>query len=339
MREELLPAPLIAPWEDITNVDFIPSLPTPISKEDPPDKKKQATLDHLATLPPADLEMWTDGSCRDGFEFGGAGAIIKPVTINLPEDTELELRAGGGRYCSSYRTEMVAIRLGLRWAEDHLTLLPQGAEIRILSDSQSSIRCLEGGPSRQTYKIACEIWRILKDISSGGRTHITFQWVPGHCDLRGNEEADSAAKNAQILCHEAPIDLSTAEAIISRNAQHYYRTQLKEHAAVNIMKRSPPNLDKEANLTKYERRVVSQLRTGGECLILRKYLHKIGQAPSPTCERCNENDDTLDHMLLYCPATWLSRSTILGPDPTLVLLSTNPEMCVNFLRSTGRLAQ
>ena len=180
---------------------------------------------------------------------------------------------------------------------------------------------------------------MLRDVTKAGRTHITFQWVPGHCDLEGNEEADASAKGAILLCHRSPIDLMTAEALISRNVHTSYRLSLTDPASVHVMDREPPNPRLESNLTKRERQIISQLRTGGSSPILRKYLHRIGKAESPTCLHCNEEDDSLEHALLQCPAMHMQRLHHLGIQPTLTILKTNPEAVIDFLRGTGRVAQ
>ncbi|PSS29837.1 hypothetical protein PHLCEN_2v2678 [Hermanssonia centrifuga] len=35
---------------------------------------------------------------------------------------------------------------------------------------------------------------------------------------------------------------------------------------------------------------------------LRKHLHKIGRADTPTCQACGEAPETVPHYILYCPA-------------------------------------
>ena len=67
----------------------------------------------------------------------------------------------------------------------------------MLTDSQSAITYQKGGPNAPLTTVGENIWKLMKDIKSHG-TSINFQWVPGHRDIAGNEEADQAAGEANI---------------------------------------------------------------------------------------------------------------------------------------------
>ena len=85
---------------------------------------------------------------------------------------------------------MIAIKSGLELllAED----LTNVHEIRICSDSQSSIVRLSQGPPKQNDHVSDDTWQHLIHLS-GRNIHITFQWVPGHCGVDGNEKVDAIA--------------------------------------------------------------------------------------------------------------------------------------------------
>ena len=92
-----------------------------------------------------------------------------------------------GTKCSSYRAELIAIREALSklTTED----LSSVTEVRICTDSKSALQTLEARPAKQTEAIPIAIWESLLDLQE--RTHITFQWVPGHAGLQGNDMSDS----------------------------------------------------------------------------------------------------------------------------------------------------
>ena len=54
--------------------------------------------------------------------------------------------------------------------------------------------------------------------------------------------------------------------------------------------------------------VLSQLRMGHTPLA--KHLHHIGKADSPTCPACQQDNETIQHLMLYCQAHWAARQII-----------------------------
>ena len=70
------------------------------------------------------------------------------------------------------------------WIEDHLN---PGNFVAIFTDSQSLCTVLQGTSTALDG---------LRQSISRVPCHLTVQWIPGHCDIPGNELADSAAKAA-----------------------------------------------------------------------------------------------------------------------------------------------
>jgi len=59
------------------------------------------------------------------------------------------------------------------------------------------------------------ILSLVEQIAASGNKYITFQWIPDHCGIEGNMQADSIAKDASTLQQTAaPIDFSTAKTVI-----------------------------------------------------------------------------------------------------------------------------
>ncbi|GFR92043.1 hypothetical protein ElyMa_006190500 [Elysia marginata] len=102
----------------------------------------------------------------------------------------------------------------------------------------------------------------LKDLSVTKNLHFTI-----FCGLLGNEMANLLAKEAVALDQaKAPINQATAEALILRRVKNTYLIyELKEKASlkIHVMEKHPPDRRKGAGLSRKQRVIVSQLRTGG----------------------------------------------------------------------------
>ena len=80
--------------------------------------------------------------------------------------------------------------------------------------------------------------------------------------------------------------------------------------------------------------LVAQLRAG-HCRHLAAYNHRIDNTKSPTCSKCGEEDETVIHWLLKCPATIMKRISIFGNSIlSLGTLTEHPEKVLTFARAT-----
>ena len=168
-REEetsVSPAP---PWADAetNSITFGTSLTDRTTKSDPPEIRKEAALATLAMLTPPGTEIWTDGAAEKGVSNGGSGVLL----LSGPERIELSLPAG--RFTSSFRAEMLAIRAALDLCvmrQRDGSLLPP---VRLCTDSLSAIQCLAAGPLAQTQLCAQDIWAKLNALNSP----VHLQWT------------------------------------------------------------------------------------------------------------------------------------------------------------------
>ena len=63
----------------------------------------------------------------------------------------------------------------------------------IFSDSMSVLQAIESQESKNP--LVNKVLQTCRDILSGN-IYITFCWIPSHRDIKGNEDADRAAKYA-----------------------------------------------------------------------------------------------------------------------------------------------
>jgi hypothetical protein len=78
----------------------------------------------LASLPPADAILWTDGSAVEGITSGGSGAMIESPSGCFET---IEWKAAAGAVCGSYRAELTAVDGALK----RLLELPTEARERV----------------------------------------------------------------------------------------------------------------------------------------------------------------------------------------------------------------
>ena len=71
----------------------------------------------------------------------------------------------------------------------------QNSGIRIFTESQAALQALETPNRCSAPQIMQKITQCMDDLIANG-TSIQFYWIPTHTDIKGNEEADVAAKEA-----------------------------------------------------------------------------------------------------------------------------------------------
>ncbi|XP_043212000.1 uncharacterized protein LOC122376264 [Amphibalanus amphitrite] len=316
LRVELPVEPLLPkrppPWTPSGPITFnvgIGALPAGAANS----TKREAALQHLASLTQCAIWAWTDGSASGGVLRGGAGALVIGA-----DDSRTELRIPAGTLCSSFRAEMVALQKTL----EHIIENESGTDpVIICTDSMSAVAALREGPSAQRSARGATVWQLLREASAGDRP-VTLQWVPSHCGIPGNEAADTLANEAAALAQEdVPLDVETIYRAAVRTARDRAARERPsypdpEHKAATGWYRElmgtgyPPPI---SNMDRTSAIDVHQIRTGrwsGSA----QFLHEIGRNPSVDCPQCRslgciaarcrlcgEEADTPRHILLTCP--------------------------------------
>lgn len=132
-------------------------------------------------------EIFTDGACKGNPGPGGWGALL------VGGDGERELY-GGAPSTTNNRMELQAVIQALQ-------AVPQGAQVRIYTDSQyvqkGITEWIDGWrargwltSTRQPVKNK-DLWQQLSDLVQGHR--VKWHWVRGHAGHAGNERADRLA--------------------------------------------------------------------------------------------------------------------------------------------------
>ena len=229
---------------------------------------------------------------------------------------------------------MIAIEAALKRIEQMLDtqMIPEDAKINIFTDSKSSIDKLQSR-MKSNENLVVNVKGILNKLCKGGM-NITFQWLPSHCGVDGNERVDGVAKQASALIQlDGKIDFNSAKATIKRMCMKKWSDKCKAKTdAVHV----PAELEKE--LSHQEKTLLSQLRTGGHTTKLAWYRNWISRddpvPESPACPRCLNEDETVEHIFCRCPMLQTARKKWLNSN-RMETIFRNPANAAKFLRDAG----
>ena len=256
---------------------FVTDIPGVTSKGDQPDHMlKTLTLEMLHEQYNATVwtHVYTDGSADAAIKNGGSGIFIR-----RPDGNTLSRSLPAGRRSSNYRAELTALQEAARLisADEH-----PPPHVVFLTDCRSAIQSLQS-PSDQLER---DTQRLLCDLLQ--RTQIAVQWIPSHCGLTGNEEADRLAKTGSRLEQtNQPVSYREAKTLVKR----IFKTQFDDQ-------HSHPSDDQMSQLQRSQQTMIFRLRTG-HCR-LRAHLYRLGLSHTPDCP-CETGPQTPEHVLQSCP--------------------------------------
>ena len=135
---------------------------------------------------------------------------------------------------------------------------------------------------------------VLQDLEKGGLPHlrkvlrkldcarVILQWIPSHCGIFGNEEADRQAKSG------------------SEKEQNNNKATYKEmQTLIKALHRPTQFRDGYHGLSRSEQVCIFRLRTGHNRL--NKHMHsRFKLVESPKCS-CGAAEQTAEHILQECP--------------------------------------
>ena len=144
----------------------------------------------VAAIPVGDAMAYTDGASRGNPGDAGSGTSL---SIKGETSHRLDYFEPLGKATNNC-AELWAIGVALSL----LPRLPREGRpynLHILTDSEYSIGCIEGGFSTKVNKLLVRSIRKLmkKLVVDEILGTLSFVWVPGHADLEGNERADLLA--------------------------------------------------------------------------------------------------------------------------------------------------
>ena len=164
----------------------------------------------------------------------------------------------------------------------------------VVSDSRSLLDALQGdaGESR-LRRLRERLWELSEDGKD-----VTLVWVPGHCGLPGNEEADRlAGLGCELEQTEAELDGATRRAVIRRGikGQDVRHERLREVYTRGVRE------DEESAMRREDRTDLTRFRTGHHPK-LRRWQVMVGREGNAECRLCGLGEESSTHLWTECGA-------------------------------------
>jgi ribonuclease HI len=197
---------------------------------------------------------------------------------------------------SIFNAELMAIYLALLWVAD-----VEPSNVCIFSDSMSALQALTHLVSDNA--IVLDIKHLMLSVQSQGIC-VQFDWVPAHCNIAGNERADSIAKRAanKVLID---VDLNPSINEVKREEKlgllGIWQQDWDKARDEIVLKQIKPNVNFRMvswDINRADEVVFRRLRLGlGKSLS--SFQELINKHPDGLCNICLVKD-TVKHFLLEC---------------------------------------
>jgi len=252
-----------------------------------------------------DIICYTDGSKLDD-KTGYGWAVTKGNFVIHDESVFL------GRETSVFQAEVTAIGDVCRWLAQCDKIGSQ-SHIRIYSDSQSALKALQADEITSNC-----VKHVIKQVMilSEKVERVDMVWIKAHDGNTGNEYADYLAKEGTVQTTLGPEPMvPVPKSAIKKHIQEYFSkkwdSRWKKQATCRQTKIFISNAG--SNVTKgilnLNRQLINRLiqTITGHC-VLNRHLSLLQIKDDPKCRLCNEADETPEHLVNECPATWQERS-------------------------------
>ena len=251
---------------------------------------------------------------------------------------------------TSTAAELVAIREAVRFISAE-----PARRWTIFCDAKAALQTIDCIMRQGPYHtLSTEIAELLGKATKNGH-HVAFQWIPAHCGVMGNEEADAEAKTALHNAPEVCIAFSRTDTnvllrqVMRNSTLEHWKKPERQHKRLHkwdpeMKFRMPHKLKRKMTC------MIHRIRLG--VAFTRHYAHLIGCSDAgPDCGHC-QIPETLEHIFCACPAYARERQelissigqhhtrpltddVVLGPWPDVSSSSVVIEAVVAFLQATG----
>ncbi len=296
--------------------------------------------------------VFTDGSGFQGLIGASAvahGKLCKHVRrVHLGDDTE--------------HTVFEGKVTGMILALDVIAAEPRATHATILLDNRAALKAVTHRRARAGQQLV-ELFHRQYDRLKRKRRTLTIKlvWVPGHCDVAGNEWADLEAKEAATTGESTPLPPALQPLLDLPKSQSALKAAYKKQLSRDWSARwascpqgkrmakdfdsSPPGGNRilrwYKDLPRRQASIITQLRTGH--VGLNRFLCRIKAVSLPQCQECGV-EETVLHYLLTCrrydKQRAVLKAAIRKPLSRRVLLGDpkHRQELLTYVEATGRFA-
>lgn len=187
----------------------------------------------------------------------------------------------------------------------------------IFTDSMSVLQALEN--EKQNTPLLTSLTKTISAFIQEFEIDVTLQWIPSHCEIPGNERADTLAKKgAESEQADIPVSLDTTKQIIRSNnkIERLNNWALSNKGRSMFAHMPTPNKkDPNNNLKREDQVIIFRLRT--QHVPLNAHLSRIKTDHAPACPLCDAPRETVKHFLFECEPLDDLRKKYLPPSPDL----------------------
>jgi len=279
----------------------------------------------------ADFRCYTDGSKLDGRT--GYGWAVTRGNFVIHDDF-----AYIGRETSVFQAEVIAIGEVCKWLATSDKIDPK-SRVQIFSDSQSALMALKADEitSNCVKETIKEVKRLHDKME-----RVDLVWIKAHADNTGNEFADYLAKQGTLRQSYGPepmvpVSKSTIKGHIQAYFKQIWNLRWKNEKTCRQTKIfiSETGTEVTKGIINWNRTTINRMIQiiTGHC-VLNRHLCLLQIKDDPKCRLCNEADETPEHLVNDCPATWRERSEAFEtPNETTTMLKRLKKfVCTNRLK-------
>ena len=150
--------------------------------------------------------------------------------------------------------------------------------------------------------IVASIFKELALVQEKGK-NVVFCWIPGHCGIQGNEQADRAAKAAldqEIIPVAIPFDDKIPH--VKTHLHNVWQTEWDQRTN-NKLRQIKPKIGPSflVNTCRRDQTVLNRIRIGHTRLTHSFLMNQGRNAPKPDCHFCGKGVPlTIEHVLTRC---------------------------------------